>query len=95
VRPGFALATHAAATIAAILCLAAPGGRSVTASVRHLTGCISGGIVQVWMGLIMLRETASPTTATESEADDDSPTSLINFSASPGTITGVKQFLNL
>jgi hypothetical protein len=51
--------------------------------------------VQIWVGLIMLRGTASPTTATESEADDDSPTSLINFAASPGTITGVKQFLDL
>ena len=42
----------------------------------------------VWMGFIMLRGTASPT-STQPGANDTSLTPLILFAASPGTITGV------
>lgn len=86
-----AIATQAAVAIIAILCLAALAG----AQLLHVFGIslsafqVAGGIVLVWMGLIMLRGTASPTTANGSDSREASITPLVLFAASPGTITGV------
>ena len=55
----------------------------------------AGGLVLVWMGIMMLRGNSSPTAASPSdepqatETGNSSLTPVILFAASPGTITGV------
>ncbi len=92
-----AAATQATIAIVVVLGAAALGGALLlqTFGISLDAFQVAGGMVLVWMGFIMLRGDASPTSANGPGADDDigaadsSLTPLILFAASPGTITGV------
>jgi multiple antibiotic resistance protein len=90
-------ATKATLAIIVILGLAALGGAQLLKvfGITLPAFQTAGGMVLVWMGFIMLRGDASPTSASSEDNSDDtsednaSLSPLILFAASPGTITGV------
>jgi multiple antibiotic resistance protein len=91
IRAKIADATRAAASITAILSVAAVGGAQLLKVFGISLDAFqaAGGMVLVWMGFLMLRGTSSPTADHKREGADASLTPLILFAASPGTITGV------
>lgn len=90
-------ATKAVVTVMVILSLAALVGAQLLKAfgISLAAFQVSGGIVLVWMGFIMLRGNSSPTSSSDSPTDNETPSAapslspLILFAASPGTITGV------
>jgi multiple antibiotic resistance protein len=82
---------NAAMAIMVILSLAALGGAQLLKvfGISLAAFQVAGGSVLVWMGFLMLRGDASPTANSDSEPKTASLTPLIQFAASPGTITGV------
>jgi multiple antibiotic resistance protein len=92
-----AKASKAILAIIVILSLAALGGAQLLRvfGISLQAFQVAGGMVLVWMGFLMLRGNASPTSKTNSSAGEDAQkggvtlSPLILFAASPGTITGV------
>jgi multiple antibiotic resistance protein len=84
-------ATRTALIVMTILCFAALAGAPLLKvfGISLDTFQVAGGMVLVWMGLLMLRGTSSPTAKEKADDTEASLTPLILFAASPGTITGV------
>lgn len=84
-------ATRVILIVMAILSFSAIGGIKVIKAFGISLDAFqaAGGMVLVWMGFLMLRDTSSPTAARKERGGQESLTPLILFAASPGAITGV------